>query len=176
MKVDRLETHDRLEHFQNDQLDNINKGIMDTKRNELYQAIQDRCPYIYVHVHARTAEDGVTKKVLWHPRISRPESSDNAMLFRCKAYSDEVEICWMIPDKAMWDQYKKGNITEHSEVLRSIDEYKNNKEKLDKPHLEDLPENIGMQILQDVKVALRQDKFMMESVKSMLERESMARS
>ncbi len=173
MKIDRLETHDRLEHFKKDQLDNINKGIQDTKKNPLYLAIQDRCPYIYIHVHARTCDDGVTKKILWHPRISRPLSSENAMLFRCKGYSDEVEICWMIPDRCMWSQYKKGNIVEHNEVARSIGDFQSNKKKLDEPHPDDLHEEIGALILEQVKNALRQDKLMMESIKTMLERESM---
>ena len=172
MKIDRLETHDRLEHFHDDQLDNINKGILETKQNPMYIAIQDRSPYVYVYVHARTADDGVTKKLLWQPRISRPLSTTNAMLFRCKSYSDEVEICWMIPPKEMWDQYKKGNLTEHNEVVRSINEFQNQKKKLDEPHPQDVPESIGIQILENAKRALRQDKLMMESVQSMLERES----
>lgn len=151
MKLNRLEAHDRLEYLKKDQSINIFLGAEDClKRNPLSLALQEKSPYIYIFAHPRTADDGVNKRMLWQPRLSIPEAQDNSYLFRAISKTDLIEICWLIPPKETWKQYKKGNVTESGLVLWSINQFKANKAGLEKPHPQDLPEERARMILKHV--------------------------
>lgn len=151
MKINRLETHDRLLHFKKDQSQVIAEGADEClKRNPLSLALQARSPYVYLFAHARTQEDGVTKKMLWQPRLGKPKCEPNSCLFRALSHTDNLEICWILPDQIFWSQYKKGNVLEHSMVIWSIDMYRNSKPTLEKPFADDLPQHRIDQILLDI--------------------------
>ena len=172
MKIDRLETHDRLEHFKADQNDAIVQGLEDClKRNPLSLALQDRSPYVYIYAHPRTTEMGNAKVMYWQPRLSKPKMETNSYLFRVRSYSDECEIIWMLPPREQWDQYKRGNVTEHETVNWSIAQFENHKAEMEKPEPDDWPDTQGLQIIRDAQRALQQEKLVMESVTTMLERE-----
>lgn len=161
MKINRLETHDRLLHFKNDQESNIFIGVEDClKKNPDSLFFQSKSPYVYIFAHPRTCDDGVTKKMFWQPRLQKPESQTNSYLFRAISNSDLIEVCWLLPPQEMWGQYKKGNITENKEVLISIDNYLKNKEKLDAPHPEDLSLDKQRFIWQELIASKRMDKMM----------------
>lgn len=161
MKINRLETHDRLEHFKEDQSDVIAQGVEDClKKNPDSIALQQKCPYIYIFAHPRTHDDGVTKRMLWQPRLSRPEPQVNSYLFRAQSNTDLLEICWMIPPSELWDQYSKGKVTEDNLVMWSIEQFRNHKKRLASPHPDDLPEWRTKQIYQ---AFIREKK---ESIKS----------
>lgn len=139
MKLNRLETHDRLEHFKKDQSVTIFQGIDDClKKNPLSIQIQDHSPYIYIFAHPRTADDGVTKRMLWQPRLTKPQAQTNSYLFRAISKTDTVEICWIIPPRELWSQYQRGNITEDSTILWSINQFLYNRKKLEKKEHDDL--------------------------------------
>jgi hypothetical protein len=141
MKVNRLEAHDRLLQFKKEQDVNIFKGAEDCmKSNPLSLAIQERSHYLYLFAHPRTHDDGVTKVMYWQPRLSKPEAQTNSYLFRALSKTDTIEVCWLIPPESMWPQYKKKNVTESEIVLWSILQYCNNKQKLEQPHPDDMPE------------------------------------
>jgi len=141
MKLNRLETHDRLQHFIKDQSNTIAQGADDClKRNSLSLALQDRAPYVYMFAHPRTADDGVTKRMVWQPRLTKPRAQTNSYLFRAQSKSDIVQICWLLPPEEMWPQYQKGNMTEHESVVWSISQYVNNRKELDMPDPDDLSE------------------------------------
>src|SRR5205085_7046517 len=132
MKVNRLETHDRLEHFHKDQEINIAQGAIDCMtKNPLSLALQERSHYIYVFAHPRTADDGVNKVMYWQPRLIKPEAQTNSYLFRAKSKSDELEMCWLLPPDEMSDQYKKGHVTQNALVAWSYEMFRNNKKKLE---------------------------------------------
>lgn len=161
MKINRLETHDRLQHLQKDQALNISQGCEDClKRNSLAVSLQQYSPYIYIFAHPRTSDDGITKRMLWQPRLSRPSAQTNSYLFRAQSHSDIVEVCWMIPPKEMWDQYRKGNITENDTVLWSINQYINNKKQLESPHPDDIPEDRQKNIYRAIRMNIGQIKMM----------------
>ncbi len=161
MKINRLETHDRLQHLQKDQAVNLAQGCEDClKRNSLSLSLQQHSPYIYIFAHPRTAEDGVNKRMLWQPRLSRPYAQTNSYLFRAQSHSDILEVCWMIPPKEMWGQYNKGNVTENDTVLWSINQYQNNKKNLEAPHAEDLPEERQKYIYRVIRNNIGQIKLM----------------
>jgi hypothetical protein len=157
MKIHRLETHDRLVQLHKEQALNISQGAEDClKRNDLSLKLQQYSPYIYLFAHPRTAEDGVTKRMIWQPRLTKPKPQTNSYLFRAESNSDKMEICWLIPAQEMWDQYKKGNVTEHELVIWSIDQFLNNLTELERPYEDDLPEDTVKQIY--LKVAAETDQ------------------
>jgi len=158
MKINRLETHDRLMHFKKDQEANIFQGAEDClKKNPLSLAIQDKSPYVYIFAHPRTADDGVNKRMLWDPRLSIPEPQTNSYLFRAISKTDIIEVIWMLPPVETWPQYKKGNITESNWCRWSIDMYTKNRKELDKPHPEDMPEDQTRWILKSIVDEKRQE-------------------
>ncbi len=151
MKLNRLETHDRLQHFVKDQSLNIFQGAEDClKKNPDSLAIQEKSPYIYIFAHPRTADDGVTKRMLWQPRLSIPKAQTNSYLFRALSHSDLIQIVWMIPPREMWSQYDKGLVTENNEVAWSINHFQHNRKLLEKPHPDDMLEEKGRLILKSI--------------------------
>lgn len=151
MKLNRLETHDRLQHLIKDQSLNIAQGANDClKKNPLSLAIQDRSPYVYLFAHPRTHEDGVTKVMYWQPRLTKPEVQTNSYLFRAQSKTDMMEVCWLLPPEEMWRQYKKKNVTESEWVIWSIDQYINNRRNLEKPEPEDLDDIIIEAIYKEI--------------------------
>lgn len=141
MRIDRLEAHDRLLHLKKDQAQNIFLGAEEClKKNPDSLSLQEKCPYIYIFAHPRTADDGVTKRMLWQPRLSKPTAQTNSYLFRAISKTDVIEICWLLPPQEQWAQYQKGNITESNDVLWSINQYTLNRQELEKPHADDYSE------------------------------------
>lgn len=139
MKLNRLETHDRLLHFKKDQEANVFQGAEDClKRNPLSLALQDKCHYVYMFAHPRTDEDGVTKRMIWQPRLTKPAPQTNSYLFRAISKTDVIEVCWLLPPRELWNQYRQGNVTEDNEVLWSINEFETNRKQLGKPAHDDL--------------------------------------
>lgn len=158
MKINRLETHDRLQHLIKDQSINIYQGAEDClKKNPLSLAIQERSPYIYIFAHPRTHDNGVDKVMYWQPRLSIPEPQTNSYLFRAISKTDIIEVCWMIPPREMWEQYKKGNVTESNWAFWSIEQFKDNRNNLKHPHPDDFSEEKASLIMQEVVNEKRQD-------------------
>jgi len=151
MKLNRLETHDRLQHFVKDQAINIFQGAEDClKKNPDSLAIQEKSPYVYLFAHPRTADDGVNKRMLWQPRLSIPEAQPNSYLFRAISHTDTIQVVWLLPPKEQWKQYEKGNVTESNEVAWSIEMYKHKRKELEKPHPDDILEEYGRLILKAI--------------------------
>lgn len=159
MKLNRLETHDRLEHLKENQSLNVGQGAEDClKTNKLSLAMQEKCPYIYLFGHPRTADDGVTKKMVWQPRLTKPRSQTNSYLFRAKSHTDLMEICWLLPPEEMWKQYQKGNVTEHELVNWSIEMYKNHRNKLDMKEFDDLSDDAARKIYEQIIKEIREER------------------
>jgi hypothetical protein len=139
MEVDRLETHDRFQHLLKDQSIGLSQGAEDClKKNELSLQLQGHSPYVYLFAHPRTADDGVTKRMVWQPRLTKPKSQTNSYLFRALSKTDIIEVCWLIPPREMWNQYKKGNVTESDIVGWSIWQFQTNRKELELPNPDDL--------------------------------------
>jgi hypothetical protein len=164
MKIDTLETHDRLLHFKQDQALNVAQGAEDClTKNYLSLCLQEKSPYIYIFAHPRTADDGVTKIMYWQPRLTKPQAQTNSYLFRAVSKTDVLEICWLLPPEEMWSQYSLGNVTENELVLWSIAQYKSNKEALEAKDPEDLNDEqcklIYTQIAQEIDQDTQMDKL-----------------
>lgn len=158
MKLNRLETHDRLLHFKEDQALNISQGASDClNKNPLSLALQQKSPYVYIFAHPRTADDGVNKKMYWQPRLTKPLAQTNSYLFRAQSNTDIMEICWIIPPVELWKQFEKGKVTESEWVRWSIDQYMRNKTELEKPFKDDLSDETAKNIYKSVALEMDQD-------------------
>ncbi len=134
MKVNRLETHDRFQYLQKQNFDIA----------ECCQDLINKRPFgnhpFYIFAHARTCEDGATKRLIWQPRLTRPLPQTNSMLFKAYPGTDLIKVIWMIPAQEMWPQYQKGNVTHSEIVLESISKFLHNRKELEAPEKDDLSE------------------------------------
>lgn len=146
MKVNILEAHDRYEHF--------------TKQNfnisECCQDLIDQRPFgnhvFYIFAHPRTDDDGVTKRMIWQPRLTKPKAQTNSMLFKAYPGTDMIKIIWMIPERHLWSQFSKGLLLENNVICESIQNFQFNREKLEKIEEDDLSDERINAIYHDIAV------------------------
>ncbi len=161
MKVNILDAHDRLEEVQK-QRDVI---------GEYCQQIIDAMPFgnypFYIFAHKReigvderfsafmqggysSLEEVPTHRLIWQPRLTKPKVQTNSMLFKGYPMSDEIKVIWMLPSRELWDQYKKGNLTENKTVIESIYDAENNRERLEAKEPDDLSDEAVEKIYEQI--------------------------
>lgn len=149
MKINLLDAHDRLIDFKKK-----NHSIEECCQDLINQRPFGNYPF-YIFVHSRTDEDGITKRLIWDPRLTKPRAQTNSMLFKAYPGTDKIKVLWIIPARELWGQYKKGNLTEDSTISQSIYNFENNREALEMPEEDDLSEEamhaIYMNISQEAK-------------------------
>jgi hypothetical protein len=132
MKINRHETHDRLTEFKK-QKQSISECCEDLIKQRPFGNNA-----FYIFAHARTDDDGFTKRLIWQPRLTKPKAQTNSMLFKAYPGSDTIKVIWIIPDRILWPQFQMGNITENETVLRSIFDFQNNRQILESREDDDL--------------------------------------
>jgi len=171
MKINRLETHDRLLHF--------TKQSMDI--GECCQDLINKRPFgdhpFYIFAHARTIgmdekfrlfmsgqyksmEEVPEKTLIWQPRLTKPKAQTNSMLFKAYPGSDTIKVLWIIPPRELWEQYTKGKMMENKTICESIDNFQNNKEKLEAPEEDDLTDKQIDAIYRNISAAAKRGKKM----------------
>jgi hypothetical protein len=135
MKINILDAHDRYQHLKKQDFD-IGACCQDLINQRPFGDV----PF-YIFAHTRTADDGVTKRMIWQPRLTKPRAQTNSMLFKAYPGSDNIKVIWMIPDRFMWAQYQKGKLTENETVVQSIHDFETNREKLEAPEDDDLTDD-----------------------------------
>ncbi len=133
MKINRLDAHDRYQHFTKQSFD-IGACCQDLINQRPFG---NRSFYIFAHARTEDDQPGV-KRLIWQPRLSKPKAQTNSMLFKVYPGLDTVEVVWMIPAKELWAQYKKGNVTENKTVSESIFKFQHKREELEAPAPNDL--------------------------------------
>jgi hypothetical protein len=146
--IDRLETHDRLLEFKK-QGDTVAKGVQDCINNRPEEF--KNYPF-YIFAHARTAENGRDKRLIYQPRLRKPKAQTNSMLFKAYPPTDKIKIIWMIPDRALWPNFKQKMITEQAEVSRSIHQFQYNRKELEKNEPDDLQDELINQIYTEMAI------------------------
>jgi hypothetical protein len=135
MKLNRLETHDRFLHF--------------TKQNfQIADCCQDlirQRPFgehdFYIFAHARTEDNGVDKRLIWQPRLTKPKAQTNSMLFKAFVGTDLIKVIWIIPQRELWKQYRMGFLNENQRIAESIHDFQFNRQKLEKREPDDLTDD-----------------------------------
>lgn len=136
MKINKLDAHDRLNHFVK----------QDFSIGECCQDLINQRPFgdhpFYIFAHPRTDDDGVTKRMIWQPRLTKPKAETNSMLFKGYPGSDIVNVIWIIPPREMWAQYKYGLMLENQTVIDSIYAFENDRKTLEAREADDLDDII----------------------------------
>jgi len=185
MKVNILDAHDRLLQFKK-QSDYISKGCQDcikSRPNEfgshpfyifahkreigedekisIYnQDLQDSLVNIGYKRKYSKIEQVPTHRLIWAPRLTKPTAQENSMLFKYYPSFDHIKIMWIIPDRSMWGQYIKDNLTENQIVCESIHDFRNNKGKLERVEDDDVSEEMAKEIYMAISFNARNDKMM----------------
>lgn len=153
MKIDKLDAHDRLLDFTKKEFD----------INECAQNLINKRPFgdysFYIFAHPRTDDDGVTKRLIWQPRLTRPLAQTNAMLFKAYPGTDLIKKCWQIPDRELWSQYKHGYLTESKFISECIHNFQFARHILDAPEPDDLPDWKIDRIYNEIKKEANKIKF-----------------
>jgi hypothetical protein len=148
LKINRLETHDRLQHLtkQKDDISQYCQSIINQR------PFGDRPFYIFAHKREIGLDerfslftsgmypdlrDVPTHRMIWQPRLTKPKAQTNSMLFKGYPGTDVVKIIWMIPERELWEQYKKGNMTQCEIVVDCIDKFQNDRASLEQPDQDD---------------------------------------
>lgn len=152
MILNFLETHDRYQEFTKKQMD----------IGECCQDLIDQRPFgshpFYIFAHARTEDDGVTKRLIWQPRLTKPKAQTNSMLFKAYPGSDNVKVIWMIPARELWGNYNKGLIMENKTVRDSIHDFVMNRDQLEAKEDDDLDDATIDKIYEEIRQqAMRKD-------------------
>ena len=153
MKVNRLEAHDRLLHLKKQNMD-----IGECCQDLINQRPFGNHPF-YIFAHARTADDGLNKRLIWQPRLTKPKAQSNSMLFKAYPGRDEIRIIWMIPAIELWGQHKEGNVTEHEISDWSIVMFKTKKQELEKPEPDDLTDEQIDKIYREMASSMKSKKL-----------------
>lgn len=145
MKINRLDTHDRLLEFQK-QWETISQGVVDCIKN-----VPDAITFpFYIFAHPRTIDEEEKKsgvltgiflpssipstRMLYIPRITKPKVQTNSYLFMAYGkHSDMVKIIWLLPPCELWKQLKKGKMTSSQDACASIDNYLYARHRLEEP-------------------------------------------
>lgn len=159
MKVNFLETHDRLQKFKKNDFD----------IGECCQNLIDQRPFgiypFYIYAHPRTDDDGVTKRLIWQPRLTKPKAQTNSMLFKAYPETDLIKIIWIIPDRNLWPQYQKDKLTEDETIVNSIYNFENHREKLESPENDDLSDEKIISIYRELLQQFKYDNLMKNTYK-----------
>jgi len=144
MKISRIDAHDRFEHFKK----------QDFSISECCQDLINQKPFgdhpFYIFAHTRTDDDGVTKRLIWQPRLTKPKAQSNSMLFKAYPGTDIIKILWMLPAREMWSQYEKGKMTENKIVSESIHAFLHDLAKLEEREDDDLSDVQIDRIYEDI--------------------------
>ena len=135
MKINRLETHDRLQHFTKQSF-----SISECCQDLINQKPFGDHPF-YIFAHSRTEEDGATKRLIWQPRLTKPKAQTNSMLFKAYPGTDQIKVIWMIPSEELWEQFQNGKMTHNETVLQSIFSYLGQRQRLEAPEDDDLTDD-----------------------------------
>lgn len=186
MKVNILDAHDRLQSFHK-QADMISQGCQDCIKNRPKE-FGNHPFYIFAHkreigmdervaiynddLYASIADPAYareypdlsyvpTTRLIWSPRLSKPKSQTNSMLFKAYPPGDNIKVIWMIPDREMWEQYNHGKLAENKTVCESIYDFQYNRQKLEELEDDDLSDEVINAIYKEIARNQKQPKFKM---------------
>jgi hypothetical protein len=184
MKVNRLDAHDRLEYFTNQNFD-IGQTCQDIINQRPFG---EHAFYIFAHKREialdereglflddlrqslidltytrkyNSFEEIPTHRLIWQPRLTKPKAQENSMLFKANPGYDSIRVIWMIPDRGMWDAYTKGKMLENKTVVESIELFKTDPRKLEQKEDDDLPDEVIKKIYEEIKQKAKQQPFRM---------------
>lgn len=162
MKLDRFETHDRYDYLKKQDFDIA----------ECCQDLINKRPFgnhaFYIFAHTRTDETAGRTRMIWQPRLTKPNAQANSMLFKAYPGSDIIKTIWIIPKKELWEQYEKGKMLENEMIVGSIQDYMFRRSELESPEDDDLNDDQINQIYRQIGQEIQRKKMMKELNKANL--------
>ena len=157
MKINILDAHDRLKHFTKQSF-----SISECCQDLINQRPFGNYPF-YIFAHARTDDDGVTKRLIWQPRLTKPKAQTNSMLFKAYPGSDNIKVIWMIPSRELWEQFEKDKLTENKTVCESIHAFTYNRVQLEAKEPDDFDDEKINRIYKEISYSAKYEKIMKRS-------------
>jgi len=166
MKINILDAHDRLQELKK-QSDYISEGCQNCIKNRP-EEFGNHSFYIFAHkreigqderinIFTQDLQESITNRfyirkyrrldqipthrMIWAPRLTKPSAQTNSMLFKAYPPSDKIKVIWIIPSRETWEQYLKDKLTEHKIACESIQDFQNNRSKLEMPEEDDLSDS-----------------------------------
>jgi hypothetical protein len=161
MKVKITDAHDRFKHFTKQ-----NFSISECCDDLIKQRPFGDYPF-YIFAHTRTDDDGVTKRLIWQPRLTKPVPQTNSMLFKAYPGNDNIKVIWILPAEELWAQFELGKMTENVTILESIWNYKHLRRKMAAKEPDDFDDEKINSIYQELSVAAK-SKSVQNVVKGIL--------
>lgn len=169
VKINRLETHDRLQHFsrQSGDIGICCQNLIDQR------PFGNHAFYIFAHKRSlgmderfqlwmtgryKTFEEVPSMTIIWQPRLTKPKAQTNSMLFKAYPGKDEIKVIWMIPERELWTQYTKGQLVENKVICDSIHDFENDRAKLEAKELDDLTDDQVDKVYQEISRQAQIDK------------------
>jgi hypothetical protein len=161
VKLKRAETHDRFTYFQQQDFDIAAccQDLIDKK------PFGDNAFYIFAHARTIGLDEKIKlyasgkyktldlvpeKTIIWQPRLTKPRAQTNSMLFKAYPGSDNIKVIWILPPKEIWEQFKKGNMTENPTIITSIYDFEHNREQLEAREDDDFDDKTIDRIYQEI--------------------------
>lgn len=153
MTINLLDAHDRYQELNKHGI-NIGKCC---------QSLIDQRPFgkhpFYIYAHMRTEDNGIDKRLIWQPRLTKPKASTNSMLFKGYPGTDNVKVIWMIPDRSLWNNFEYGNLCHNQTVAESIHDFLYNREKLEAKESDDLSDAQIDQIYREISASTKKGVY-----------------
>lgn len=132
--VNRLDAHERLQ-----QLNQLNSLGITENLEMMIKADPFDGNKFYVFTHARRDDDGISTRLIWQPRLTKPKMQTNSMLFKVNPkHPEEVTVIWIIPPREQWHLFEKGKLCENQTVIDSVYLFENERAKLEAKEPDDL--------------------------------------
>ena len=141
MKLNVYDAHDRFSYFKKQNFE-IDECLQDLMKQKIFG---DHA--FYVFCHPRTDEDGVTKRYIWQPRLTKPKAQTNSALYKVQPGSDVIRIIWILPPREVWNAYDPGNVCENEAIRKCIYMFQHEREALEAPEDDDPPPEKVQEIL-----------------------------
>lgn len=181
MKIKKLDAHDRFDFFtgQSFDIDKTVKDMVDRRpfgdhpfyifghkreialderiglyNDDLRHSVLYSVPRKYANV-----SDVPSARLIWQPRLTKPEAQPNSMLFKAYPGTENIKIIWILPQRELWEQYQKGKMTENETVSESIYNFLHNKEKMEHPEDDDLSDKEIDMIYKELSHSSKEPKF-----------------
>ena len=97
------------------------------------------------------------KTIIWQPRLTKPKAQSNSMLFKAYPGSDNIKVIWILPPKELWEQFKKGNMTENETICTSIYDFEHNREQMEAKEEDDLSDEAIDRIYKEISSSIKKD-------------------
>ncbi|HEX5553443.1 MAG TPA: hypothetical protein VFX43_09365 [Chitinophagaceae bacterium] len=160
LNIDRLDAHERLQ-----KLNQLNSLGITENLNMMIKADPFDGRRFYIFAHARKDEDGIRTRIIWQPRLIRPKSQTNSMLFKVDPKKpEEVNVIWIIPPREQWSLFEKGKMCENQTVTDSIHLFETDRARLEASDPDDPDDATAQKIYEQISQEARRRRAREESI------------